>query len=116
MQVQTFSEVTYYSALSLRRLGRRAEASRMLRDLKAYAAELRQTPAGIDYFATSLPAMLLFEDDLQKRQQIGAMVMTAQAELGLGRKAAGRKLLKEVLRLEPSHALAIDLLSELSQA
>ena len=112
MQVRSFSEMTYYSAMSLLQLGRKAQATRLLRNLKAYATKLRQTPATIDYFATSLPAMLLFEDDLQKRQQITAMLMTAQADLGLGHKAAARKLLKDVLRLEPSHALATDLLRE----
>ena len=52
--------------------------------------------------------MLLFEDDLDERQKTSAMFLSAQALLGLGKKAQGRKLLREVLRRDPSHAFAAD--------
>ena len=63
MAVRAFSEMTYYSALALERLGKKAAAKKLLRELLAYARQLAKTKAGIDYFATSLPTMLLFEDD-----------------------------------------------------
>lgn len=113
MSVQPFSEMTYYRALSLRELGQAEEASRLLRDLEAYAGRLLRTKATVDYFATSLPAMLLFDDDLQKRRTIAARFLQAQAKLALGRKAQARKLLNEVLSLDRNHAGAADLLAEL---
>ena len=109
MSVRAFSEMTFYSALSLKKLGQRAEAKRLLRDLLAYANKLQKTPATIDYFATSLPTMLLFDDDLQFRQQTTAFFLQAQAYLGLGPKTKARALLKTVLRRDPNHALAADL-------
>ena len=109
MSVVTFSEMTYYSALSLMRLGKKATASKLLGDLLAYARRLGKQRAKIDYFATSLPTMLLFNEDIQSVQTTHALLLEAQALLGLGRKAEGRKRLHAVLARDPSHALAEDL-------
>ena len=91
--------MTYYSALSWEKLGQRAKAKKLLRELLAYARKLQKATAKIDYFATSLPAMLLFDDDLQFRQETTALFLQAQAHLGLGRKAQARALLQQ--RLAP---------------
>jgi len=109
MSVRQFSEMTYYSALSWQKLGQSKKARRLLRDLLAYAKRLQKAPAKIDYFATSLPAMLLFDDDLQFRQETTALFLQAQAYLGLGGKARARKLLARVLQRDPNHAAAADL-------
>ncbi len=110
MSVRTFSEMTYFSALALNRLGRKAQARKLLRELLAHARRLARTPATIDHFATSLPSMLLFEDDLQARQLTTALFLEAQARLGLGQTAAARRLLRQVLRRDPNHPLAADLI------
>jgi tetratricopeptide (TPR) repeat protein len=112
MSVRSFSEMTYYAALSLEQLGRQAAARKLLRELLAYAKKLYRTKARMDYFATSLPTMLLFEDDLQKRQRTTALLLMAQAQLGLGKRREARKRLARVLKADPSHALAADLLKE----
>jgi len=109
MSVRSFSEMTYYSALSWERLGQKAKARKLLGGLLAYAQQLQKAPAKIDYFATSLPTMLLFEDDLQFRQETTALFLQAQAHLGLGRKAKALTLLKIVLQRDPNHPSAADL-------
>ncbi len=111
MSVCAYSEMTYYSALSLTALGRKAEAQKLLKGLLGFAKELKQATAKIDYFATSLPTMLLFDADIQFTQETAAMFLEAQAELGLGRKAQAKKLLAAVLKRDPNHALAADLLA-----
>jgi tetratricopeptide (TPR) repeat protein len=111
MSVRAFSEMTYYSALALGKLGRKAEAGKLLRGLLRYARKLAKSPAVIDYFATSLPTMLLFDDDLTARQQTTALFLEAQARRGLGQAAQSRALLRQVLQRDPSHALAADLLN-----
>ncbi|HUG12306.1 MAG TPA: DUF5107 domain-containing protein [Opitutaceae bacterium] len=111
MKVREFSEMTFYSALALQRLGRRVAAGKLLRDLLTYARRLARTPARIDYFATSLPTMLLFDDDLDARQKTTARFLEAQARLGRGEKREAQRLLREVLRRDPNHALAHDLAS-----
>jgi tetratricopeptide (TPR) repeat protein len=114
MSVRAFSEMTYYSALSLKALGHGAKSRKLLRDLLAYARRLQKAQAKIDYFATSLPTMLLFDDDLQFRQQTTALFLQAQATLGLGPMKQAKTLLKIVLRRDPNHALAADLNQELN--
>jgi hypothetical protein len=114
MSVRAFSEMTYYSALSLKELGQAAKSRQLLRDLLAYARRLQTAEAKIDYFATSLPTMLLFDDDLQFRQETTALFLQSQATLGLGQTTQARTLLKIVLRRDPNHALAADLNQELN--
>jgi len=114
MSVKTFSEMSYFQALSLQALGKLRPARKLLKKLLKYARELAKTPATIDYFATSLPTILIFEDDLQKRQTITATFLMAQARLGLGQKTKARTLLRRVLKLDAGHAMAADLLAEIA--
>jgi hypothetical protein len=109
MSVRAFSEMTYYSAQAWEKLGQRAKAKKLFNDLLAYARQLQKTQAKIDYFATSLPTMLIFDDDLQRRRETTALFLQAQAQLGLGKKAQTKKLLAIVLKRDPNHALAADL-------
>ncbi len=113
MSVRAFSEMTYFCGAALKKLERQAEAKNLFRSLLVYATKLQKSPANIDYFATSLPTMLLFDDDLQFRQQTTARLLQAQAQLGLGRTARARSLFREVLERDPNHPLAADFWNEL---
>ena len=115
MSVQPFSEMTNFSALTWGRLGHAERKQKLLKDLLAYAQELYAKEARIDYFATSLPSMLLFEDDLQARQETKAMVMEAQAMLGPGNKVKVRRLLTAVLAPDPNQLEAADLLQAVAR-
>lgn len=110
MSVRAFSEMTFYSAIALERLGKKVAAKSLLTDLLAYSGKLGKTEAKIDYFATSLPTMLLFDEDLQKSQGLTARFLEAQARVGLGQLKKAKLLLKEVLAENPNHALASDLI------
>ena len=65
MSEQPFSGQTVYSIRALRCLGRVHEADEATRAFTAWVDELAVTPARVDYFATSLPTMLLFHDEPQ---------------------------------------------------
>jgi len=108
MSVRAFSEMTYYSAAAWQALGQPRRARRLFQDLLAYGRQLETSPATIDYFATSLPTMLLFDDDLQARQETTAVFLQAQAQWGLGRRTQCRHLLTQVLQRDPTHATALD--------
>jgi len=113
MAVQPFSELTMFQAEALRRLGLNVKADALLADLQAYAERLEAEEAKIDYFATSLPTMLLFNDDLQVRQVNRARYIRAQVALQLGETAEARRLLDQVLAADPNHELALDMRASL---
>jgi tetratricopeptide (TPR) repeat protein len=104
--------MTYWSAVALQRLGRKEEATGLFRKILAYASALDSETPKIDYFATSLPTMLLFEEDLTKRKHITATFLRAQALLGLGHCDEAVAALAKVLVLDRTHAGASDLLAD----
>jgi len=114
MAVQDVSEMTFWTGLALNRLERKKEAAALFRRLFDYSIELEHTPPKIDYFATSLPAMLLFDEDLVHRNRVDAMFLRAQALAGMNRAPESQELLKEVLKLDGSHAGASDLLKQVT--
>lgn len=65
MRTRAYSAQTPYSVLALRRLGQTQRAAGLAEDFARYVHELAAEPAAVDYFATSLPTMLLFIDDPQ---------------------------------------------------
>ncbi len=111
MSVTAFSEMTLFSALSLKKLGRLDEAEDCLNELLKYAQDLEKAEAKIDYFATSLPSMRLFDDDIQKRQLTKAMFLQAQAYYGLGQLTGAENLIAKVLANDPDHQMALTLLN-----
>lgn len=112
MSVQDISDMTYWTGLALDRLGRNEEAQDLFHRIYDYSQRLEVAAPKIDYFATSLPAMLLFNEDLRRRNQIDALFLRAQALAGLGRLSESQDLLQQVLNLDRSHAGAADLLKQ----
>jgi tetratricopeptide (TPR) repeat protein len=110
--------LTYFRALSLEGLGREEEAARLLKDMHAFAEQQMNKQAKIDYFATSLPNLLLFEDDLQKRHQVECLFLVALAELGLRNTERAVELMDQVLLIDRNHMAAqfeLEFLSRVSR-
>ena len=102
--VARLSEASYWRARAIERLGDRDGARRILRDLRAAARRQAHAEVGIDYFATSLPTFLLFEDDLERRNRAGSRYLEGLAELGLGRLTRASGAFEEVVALDPWHS------------
>lgn len=115
MAVRELSDMTYWTALACRRLGMGEEADTLLRRLYDFSLAMEPTEPKIDYFATSLPAMLLFEEDLQQRNRIEALFLRAQAAAGQRRADEAESLLREVLRMDGNHTGAADLLQQIGR-
>jgi tetratricopeptide (TPR) repeat protein len=109
-----FSEMTYYAVVATRRLGDHVRADALVDGLAEHAAALRTTPAKVDYFATSLPTLLLFQDDLQAAQETTALLLEAQVAALRGDLDVAAAGLDDVLTREPSRLRALDLRRELS--
>jgi tetratricopeptide (TPR) repeat protein len=97
---------TYYRALSYQALDRADEAKQTLEAMRRFAERQMSAEVKIEYFATSLPNFLLFEDDLQRRNQVDSMFLLALAELGSGNAATASDLLKELLSIDDNHMAA----------
>ncbi|MCA0295076.1 MAG: DUF5107 domain-containing protein [Actinobacteria bacterium] len=108
MSTTAHSERSAASVLALQRLGRAEEARRLALDLAAWAEAERERPAVIDYFATSLPTLLLFHEDLQVRLQLTCDVIRAQAKLALGDRDGAERLLDAVLAVDPGEPFALE--------
>ncbi|UFU02069.1 DUF5107 domain-containing protein [Ruania suaedae] len=110
MSASRHSEATYHSVLALRRLGRAEEAQALTTDLRGFVDELAVSTPVIDYFATSLPEMLLFPPDLIEQRDVRVQVLRAQLDLLDGHDHAAHRRLTEVLAAVPDHPDAHDLL------
>jgi tetratricopeptide (TPR) repeat protein len=107
MSTRPYSEMTYFSALAWRRLGHEDRAEQLIDGLEAYIAELEAAPARIEYFATSLPAMLLFTDDLQSRHTTTAMFLSVQVAAARGEWDTALARITDVLTRDPNHLPAL---------
>jgi tetratricopeptide (TPR) repeat protein len=80
MAVTAFSELTIFKALALRALDREDEAKTVLQAVVDYTTAEIKVPAKIDYFATSLPNLLVFEEDLDASKQAQLDELRVKAE------------------------------------
>jgi len=101
---------SYFQALALEALGNARAANALLLRMAKHAEEQMQAEPKIDYFATSLPDLLLFDDDLQKRNRIESLFLSALAAHGLGDRERATAQLEMVMSLDPSHLSAADML------
>ncbi len=110
MAVSEHSEMTYYRALSMRELGMNQQARKLLEKLRTYGLKKINKKVKIDYFSTSLPLLLVFEEDLQQRNEWENKYLIALAEKGLDNNEKAKKLAKEILQLNAMHTGAKELL------
>jgi hypothetical protein len=104
--------MTFWSAMACQCQGRKEEVAALFGSILDYAEQIERQVPKIDYFATSLPAMLLFDDDLKKRNRIEALFLRGQAFFGLAKTAEAAHCFNEVLELDRNHAGAADLLEQ----
>jgi tetratricopeptide (TPR) repeat protein len=107
IEAQTgFKDMAYYKALALRSLDRESEAVSLLEELLGFASRQLDEEVRIDYFATSLPNFLLFDDDLRKRNRTECLFLRGLAKLGLRRIEESAADFREVLALDANHLWA----------
>jgi tetratricopeptide (TPR) repeat protein len=108
------SRMTYYQALAMNELGEEEASAQKLEELRAFAEKEMQLEVKIDYFATSLPNFLIFEDDLQKRIQVDCTFLEGLAYLGLRQTSEAKQAFRDVLALDASHLWAQEELAVLT--
>jgi tetratricopeptide (TPR) repeat protein len=90
MAVTTHSEKSYFRGLALFELGQADDAIELFESLKEFAGSLTSQDTRIDYFATSLPLMLVFNIDLKQEAERRSETLQLLAEKGLNEVMAGQ--------------------------
>lgn len=97
---------SYFQAMAARETGEEEAAQGTLVELARFAEKKRRSVAKIDYFATSLPNLLLFDDDLEERNRIEALFLRALADHGLGELENAIEVLRQVTASDPNFLAA----------
>jgi tetratricopeptide (TPR) repeat protein len=99
----------FYQGLAWLRLNNNHKANRIFSKFIEFADEHMHDVISIDYFAVSLPDLLVFETDLNERNKIHCLYIMALGYLGLGNQHLdkARSLFDEILTLDKNHHGAI---------
>lgn len=90
-------ETIFYQGMALLKLGDEKEAQNRFNKLIDYSDTHIDDDVKIDYFAVSLPDLLVFEEDLNKKNRLHCLFMKALGLYGLGKKEESRELFKKAL-------------------
>ena len=93
----------FYAGLCYRQLGQEDKARGLFNKLINYGKQHIFEHQVIDYFAVSLPDLLIWEDSLDLKNQIHCKYMLALGYYGLGDKAHALRYLAEVEALDNNH-------------
>ncbi len=97
------SDMIYYQGLALKKLGREKEAQSKFNELIDYGEKHLFDAVKLDYFAISLPDFLVFDDDLQKKNQVNCHYLMGLGLMGLGKVKEANEHFRKVLDLDNLH-------------
>lgn len=100
-QPAQITDVTYFAALSLKKLGETEKADMLLRDMIATGESLRETAHRYGYFGVGMASPLPFELDVKPIHLAEAYLLMALGCKGLGDDQGSRKALEELEALDP---------------
>ena len=93
----------FYQGLALCKLGRTDEANGRFYRLINYGKQHLFEHQVMDYFAVSLPDLLIWDDSLDTKNRIHCLYMLALGYYGLGNHDKARQYMDEVERLDINH-------------
>ncbi|WP_246188148.1 DUF5107 domain-containing protein [Paenibacillus tengchongensis] len=96
-------EMIFYQGLAWLKLENGHEAKRRFNKLVDYAEKHLFDEVKIDYFAVSLPDFLVFDEDLDRRNEIHCRFMRGLGLLGLGNRRAAGAEFNKALELDSHH-------------
>ncbi len=93
----------FYQGLALQKLGRLKEARSRFNKLVKHGEKHLFIPFKMDYFAVSLPDLLIFEEDLQKRHEMHCHYLMGLGYLGLEQVDKAKDAFLTVLKQDSYH-------------
>ncbi len=93
----------FYQGLALLKLQRREEASSQFHKLISFGKKRLSATVKIDYFAVSLPDLLLWDEDLQLRNALFCHYLIGLGWLGLGDSKKAKVSFQKALNIDINH-------------
>lgn len=93
----------FYQGMAWKKTGEKEKATAIFDKLVKYADQHGNDEVKIDYFAVSLPNLLIFEDDLDSRNKAHCYFIRGLGYLGLENVEAAVTAFSEVLLLDATH-------------
>ena len=93
----------FYAALCYRKLGQEDKARSLFHKLINYGKQHLFDHVVMDYFAVSLPDLLVWEGDLDELNRIHCLYMLALGYYGMGDKAKAERYLRQVEEMDNNH-------------
>lgn len=93
----------FYQGLAWKKLNEESKANQIFNNLIKYGFEHQNDDVKLDYFAVSLPDLLIFEDDLNKRNHLHCRYIMGLGYLGIENMEEAEKCFKYVLDNDSMH-------------
>ena len=93
----------FYQGMALQRLGRTDEARSRFHKLLTFGEKHLFDQIKMDYFAVSLPDLLIWDDDLTLRNKVHCNYMMALGHYGLGHVEKAKRYLSEARQIDHDH-------------
>lgn len=96
----------FYQGLALLKLGNKEEAQQRFKNLIEYGKKHLNDKVKLDYFAVSLPDLLIWEEDLNVRNNVHCHYLIGLGELGMEHLDKARAAFEKVLKMDVYHLSA----------
>lgn len=97
----------FYQGLAWMKLNEKEKAVTIFQRLIDFGQKHLSDEISIDYFAVSLPDLLVFDADLNLRNKVHCLYLMALGHLGLGHSQTAEELFDEVLEFDVNHQGAL---------
>ncbi len=97
------ADMILFQGLAHAKLGNTLEANARFYKLIDYGERHLRDEISPDYFAVSLPEFLIFEEDLNQKNQVHCYYLMGLGNLGLGNELLAHQFFDKALALDPNH-------------
>ena len=100
------ADMILYKGLAHKKLSENREAHACFNKLMDYGERHIRDEVKNDYFAVSLPDFLIFEDDMDKKNEAHCRYLMGLSALGLGEKEKAREELEKAVAIDFNHQMS----------
>lgn len=109
------ADMILYQGLAQYKLGQTKAGNRRMYKLIDFGEQHVRDEVKIEYFAVSLPDLMIYEEDFTRRNKAHCNYVMGLGNFGLGKKEEAAAFFRETLKIDPFHINCKILLEELEQ-